>query len=111
MYGYATDETPSYLPAPIYCAHRLAKRLEEVRKNDVLPYLLPDGKTQVTVEYNEGKFIRIDTIVISNQHRKNISQAELKEGIIREVIQPILGDFIDERTIFHINPTGLFEIG
>lgn len=111
MYGYATDETPSYLPAPIYCAHRLAKRLEEVRKNDVLPYLLPDGKTQVTVEYNEGKFIRIDTIVISNQHRKNISQAELKEGIIREVIQPVLGDFIDERTIFHINPTGLFEIG
>nr|MDD3720530.1 methionine adenosyltransferase [Candidatus Gracilibacteria bacterium] len=111
MYGYATNETDTYMPAPIYFAHRLAKKLEEVRKNGTLPYLLPDGKTQVTVEYDAGKIVRIDTVVISNQHRKNITQSEIKKGIINEVIKPILGNLVDEKTILHINPTGLFEIG
>jgi len=111
MYWYATNETDSYMPAPIYFAHKLAKRLEEVRKNNTLSYLLPDWKSQVTVEYDDNKLVRIDTVIISNQHRKNISQEDLKEWIKNEVIKPILWNLIDENTKFHINPTGLFEIG
>lgn len=110
MYGYATNETPSFMPAPIYYAHLLAKRLEEVRKENILPYLLPDGKTQVTIEYDNDKIVRIDTIVISNQHRKNITQDELKAWIKEEVINPIIWDLIDGKTIIHINPTGIFNI-
>jgi len=111
MYGYATNETPTYMPAPIYYAHKLAKKLEEVRKNNTLNYLLPDWKTQVTVEYEDWKILRIDTVVISNQHRKNITQEELKVWITKEVIKEVLWDLVDEETILHINPTGLFEIG
>lgn len=110
MYGYATNETDTYMPAPIYFAHRLAKRLEEVRKNWTLPYLLPDWKTQVTIEYEDGKIIRIDAVVVSNQHRKDITQAELKNWIINEVIKPVLWDLVDDKTTLHINPTWLFEI-
>jgi S-adenosylmethionine synthetase len=79
MYGYATNESDNYLPLPINLAHKLARRLEEVRKNKILDYLLPDGKTQVTVEYEDNKVIRVDTIVISNQHKKYISQEDLKK--------------------------------
>lgn len=110
MYGFASNETPHLMPAPIYYAHKLAKKLEEVRRNWKLPFLLPDGKSQVTVEYDEDKLVRIDTVVISNQHRKNVTQEHLKEEIRKEVIKPVLWNLIDDKTIFHINPTGLFEI-
>lgn len=110
MFGYATNETPDFMPTPIYWAHKLAKRLEKVRKENILPYLLPDGKTQVTVEYENDKPVRVSTVVISNQHRVNITQEELKEWIKKEVIEHVLWDFIDSETILHINPTGLFQI-
>ena len=111
MYGYATDETPSYMPAPISYAHMLSRRLTEVREEKILDYLLPDGKTQVSVEYDDNnKIIRIDTIVISNQHKESVSNEVLKVGIKKEVIDFCLGDLIDEKTIIHINPTGKFVI-
>lgn len=110
MYGYASNETPHLMPAPIYYAHNLAKKLEEVRRNGKLPFLLPDWKSQVTVEYDDGKLVRIDTVVISNQHRKNVTQDHLKAEILKEIIKPVLWNLIDDKTVFHINPTGLFEI-
>lgn len=110
MYWFATDETPDFMPAPIYYAHKLAKRLEEVRKENILDYLLPDWKTQVTVEYENWELKRIDTIVISNQHKKNISLEELQKWIKKEVIDFVVWDLIDEKTILHINPTGIFNI-
>jgi len=111
MYGYASNENDAYMPSPIYYAHKLAKKLEEVRRNGILPYLLPDGKTQVTLEYEDDKITRIDTIVISNQHRSNVTLEELQKGIKKEVIEAELWDMIDTNTIYHINPTGKFEIG
>ena len=112
MFGYATSETENYLPTPISLAHKLAKRLEVVRQQAILSFLLPDGKTQVSVEYDEKDHpVRIDTIVISNQHKKWFSREEIKKGIQSEVIDKIVGDLIDENTIVHINPTGKFEIG
>lgn len=111
MYWYATNETPTFMPAPIYYAHKLAKRLEIVRKENILLYLLPDWKTQVTVEYIDWKPKRIDTVVISNQHRVNITQEELKSWIKKEVIDFVLWDLIDSETIIHINPTWIFQIG
>lgn len=111
MYGYATKETDSYMPSPIYWAHKLAKRLEEVRKLNILPYLLPDGKTQVTIQYDGNTPVRVDTVVVSNQHRVAVTQDELKAGIKKEVIEHVLWDFIDWDTILHINPTGIFQIG
>jgi len=111
MYGYATNETDNYLPAPISYAHKLARRLELVRKNWILDYLLPDGKTQVSVEYNDNdEVVRIDTVVISNQHKESVSNEELKEWIRKEVIDSCLWDLIDDKTIIHINPTGKFVI-
>ena len=111
MFGFASNETPTFMPTPIYWAHKLAKKLEEVRKENILPYLLPDGKTQVTVEYENDKPIRVSTVVISNQHRVDVTQDELKKWIKKEVIESVLWDFIDDDTILHINPTGLFQIG
>ncbi len=112
MYGYATNETENYLPAPISFAHKLSRRLEQVRKEKILPFLLPDGKTQVTIEYDEnGKIQRVDTIVISSQHKVDVSQEEIHKGIKSQVIDPVLGKYIDEKTIIHINPTGKFTIG
>lgn len=110
MYWFATDETPDFMPAPIYYAHKLAKRLEEVRKNNILDYLLPDWKTQVTIEYENWELKRIDTIVISNQHKKNVSLEELQKWIKKEVIDFVVWDLIDEKTILHINPTWIFNI-
>lgn len=110
MYWFATDETPDFMPAPIYYAHKLAKRLEKVRKENILDYLLPDWKTQVTVEYKNWELKRIDTIVISNQHKKNVSLEELQKWIKKEVIDFVVWDLIDEKTILHINPTGIFNI-
>jgi len=110
MFGYATNETKSLLPATIHYAHELAKQLAKVRKNLTLPFLLADGKTQVTVEYENDKISRIDTIVVSSQHIKNISQKEIFDGIKKEVILPIVWDLIDENTKIYINPTGSFYI-
>jgi len=110
MYGYATNETENFMPLPIDLAHKLTNKLEEVRKNRTLPYLLPDAKSQVTVEYENGKPIRVDTIVISNQHRESVSNEELKKWILEKVIKPVLWDLLDEKTILHINPTWRFVI-
>lgn len=110
MYGYASNETDNYLPLPISLAHKIAKRLEYVRKNWILKYLLPDWKTQVTVEYENDKPLRVDTVVISNQHRPNVTQEELKAGIKKEVIDFVIWNLIDEKTIIHINPTWKFQI-
>ncbi len=110
MYGYACNETKSYLPLPIYLAHTLARKLTEVRKNGTLKYLYPDGKTQVTVEYEDQKPIRVDTVVVSSQHSLDVTQEQIAAGIREHVIVPILGDLIDADTKFFINPTGIFNI-
>ena len=112
MYGYATDETEELMPMPIVLARRLTKRLAEVRKTEVLPYLRPDGKSQVTVEYEDGKAKRVDTVVISTQHDDNIDHDDLARDIIENVIKAVLpAELLDEKTIYHVNPTGRFVIG
>ena len=112
MFGYATNETDEYLPAPIYYAQKMAKKLTEVRKNGSFPYLRPDGKTQVTVEYDGDKVKRIDTVVLSTQHTDNVSQETIKNDMIEYVIKPSLDEnLIDSDTKYHINPTGKFVIG
>ena len=111
MFGYASNETQSFLPMPIDLAHKLAFQLSKVRKNWILPFLRPDGKTQVSVEYENGKAKRIATIVVSTQHSKDITQEELHQAIKKEVISPIVGDLMDEQTLIHINPTGSFYVG
>jgi len=113
MFGYATNETEELMPAPIAFAHKLARRLTEVRKHGKLPYLRPDGKSQVTVEYDKnGKPVRIDAVVISTQHAETISTEELRTDILKHVIQAVLPEnLLDENTKYHINPTGRFVIG
>ena len=112
MFGYASDETEDYMPYAISMAHKLAKRLTEVRKEKEIPYLRPDGKTQVTVEYEDNKPKRIETILISTQHEANVEQEQLKRDIVEKVIKSIIPDnMIDENTKIYINPTGRFVIG
>ncbi len=112
MFGYATDETPEYMPLPISLAHKLARRLAQVRKDGTLAYLRPDGKTQVTVEYDDDKPVRVDTIVVSAQHSPEVSMEQLRKDILAQVIRPVVpADLLDEKTVFHINPTGRFVIG
>jgi S-adenosylmethionine synthetase len=113
MFGYATNETTELMPAPISLAHKLTRRLTEVRKNGKLPYLRPDGKSQVTVEYDEnGKPARIDAVVISSQHSESVTNEELHADILKQVIQAVLpAAWLDEHTKYHINPTGRFVIG
>ena len=112
MFGFACDETDEYMPMPIYLAHKLTKRLTYVRKNGVLDYIRPDGKSQVTVEYVDNKPVRIDTVVISTQHDTNVGQETIKKDIIEHVIEAVIpAELIDENTKYFINPTGRFVIG
>ncbi|AAD36725.1 MULTISPECIES: methionine adenosyltransferase [Thermotoga] len=112
MFGYATNETPEYMPLPITLAHKLAMRLAEVRKNGTLPFLRPDGKTQVTIEYEDDKPVRVDTVLISTQHDPDISQADLREAIIEHVINPVIPEqYRDDKMKILVNPTGRFVLG
>ena len=112
MFGFACDETENYMPMPIYLAHKLAERLAYVRKNNIINYLRPDGKVQVTVEYENNEPIRIDTIVVSTQHNENVEQETLKQDIKEKVINEIVPkNLLDENTKYYINPTGRFVIG
>lgn len=112
MFGFATDETPELMPMPISYAHKLTKRLSQVRKNGALDFLRPDGKSQVTIEYLDGKPLRVDTVVVSAQHKPDISHYDLSEAIVKEVIKKVIpAEMMDGDTKFFINPTGKFVIG
>ena len=112
VFGFACDETEELMPLPISLAHHMALRLTEVRKNGTLPYLRADGKTQVTVEYDDGKPVRIDAVVVSSQHADSVSLEQIRADIIREVITPTLpAEYVDENTKIYVNPTGRFVIG
>lgn len=111
MFGYACDETPEFMPSPILYAHKLAKRLSEVRKDGTLPFLRPDGKSQVTFRYENGEPLGVDAVVISSQHSEEVSRDDLIEGIRENVINPCIGTLVSESTKIHINPTGNFVIG
>lgn len=112
MFGYACNETDNYMPYAIDAAHKLARRLTEVRKNKIIPYLRPDGKTQVTVEYENDKPKRIETILVSTQHIENVTQQQLKSDIIKNVVEAVIpANMIDKNTKIYVNPTGRFVIG
>ncbi|WP_294189445.1 methionine adenosyltransferase [uncultured Clostridium sp.] len=112
MFGFATNETEEFMPLPIAMAHRLSRRLSEVRKNGTLAYLRPDGKTQVTVEYDDNKVLRIDTIVISTQHSEEVSQEQIRKDLMEHVIKAIVpAELLDDNTKYFINPTGRFVVG
>ena len=112
MFGYACNETKELMPLPISLAHKLALRLTEVRKNGTLDYLRPDGKTQVTIEYHDNVPVRVDTVVISSQHGAEVSLAQIREDVIREVITPVVpAHMMDENTKIYVNPTGRFVVG
>lgn len=112
MFGFATNETPEYMPMPIALAHKLSRKLTEVRKNGKLSYLRPDGKTQVTVEYEDNKPVRIDAIVISTQHSPEVSQEQIEKDLIENVVKPVVpAELLDDSTKYFINPTGRFVVG
>jgi len=111
MFGFATNETPELMPLPIVLAHKLTMKLADVRKKGELNWVRPDGKSQVTIEYQNGKPIRADAIVISTQHAADITHDEIEKEIIEKVIKPICSEWIDENTKFHVNPTGAFVVG
>ncbi|MGB2867208.1 MAG: methionine adenosyltransferase [Bacteroidota bacterium] len=114
MFGYACTETPELMPMPIMYAHKLVMRLAEVRKkqNGLMPYLRPDAKSQVTVEYDEKKPVRIDSVVISTQHNPDVTQKRIKEDVIEHIVKHVIGkEMLDNKTTYYVNPTGRFEIG
>ncbi len=112
MFGYATNETDSYMPMPAYLANKMALQLTKVRKDGTLSYLRPDGKTQVTVEYDDGKPVRVDAIVVSSQHAPEVTNEQIRKDIIEHVIKPVVpAEMLDENTKYYINPTGRFVIG
>ncbi|MFH1720943.1 MAG: methionine adenosyltransferase [Patescibacteria group bacterium] len=111
MFGFACNETSELMPLPISLAHKLAMKLAEVRKKGVLKYLRPDGKTQVTVEYDGYKPLRVDAVVVSCQHGPDVKQSKIKKDIIKYVVKPICGKYLDGKTVYHVNPTGRFIIG
>src|SRR5260370_23954417 len=112
MFGYACDETPSYMPLPIFLSHRLVERQAELRRNGTLSWLRPDAKSQVTIRYLNGKPDSIDTVVLSTQHAKGIEHKKLSEAVIEEVIKPVLPKSMVKGSIkYLVNPTGAFEIG
>ncbi len=112
MFGYACDETDTFMPFPVYYAHALTRRLTEVRKNGEVPFLLPDGKSQLTVEYVDGVPTRIDTVVISTQHTDEVGLEEVRAAVLEKVIKSVLpAEMLDENTKYYINPTGRFVIG
>jgi len=111
MFGFAINETPEFMPLPISLAHGLTRKLAEARKMGEIDYLRPDGKAQVTVEYENDKPKRVHTVVVSTQHDPEVEHPQIKQDIIEKIIKPVCGDYIDESTVFHINPTGKFIIG
>ncbi len=112
MFGYACNETEEYMPLAISLAHKLSRRLTEVRKNGTLPYLRPDGKSQVTVEYDDNRVVRIEAVVISTQHAPDVSQEQIREDILKYVVHPVLPEaLLDENTKYFVNPTGRFVVG
>jgi S-adenosylmethionine synthetase len=112
MFGFACDETPELMPLPISLAHRLARRLSVVRKNGTLPYLRPDGKTQVTIEYEDGKPLRVDTVVLSTQHDPDVTQEQIRKDIVQHVVNEVIGrNLLDDQTRYFVNPSGRFVIG
>jgi S-adenosylmethionine synthetase len=112
MFGYACDETPEYMPMAIALAHRVTRRLAEVRKNGLVPYLRPDGKAQVTVEYQDGLPVRVDTVVLSTQHSPEADHATIERDMVEKVIQAVIPqELLDENTRYLVNPTGRFVIG
>jgi len=113
MFGYATNETPELMPMPILLAHKLTRRLTEMRRKEILPYLRPDGKSQVTIEYKDGKPSCVETVVISTQHSPDVALKEIREDIIEKVIKPIIPKALldEERITYHVNPTGRFVVG
>ncbi|MDI6785240.1 MAG: methionine adenosyltransferase [bacterium] len=112
MFGYATNETPELMPTPILLAHKLTKRLTEVRKNHEIAFLRPDGKSQVTVEYFEAKPVRVDSVVISTQHNPGVPQEVIRDNILEKVIRSVIpAEFLDDKTTYYVNPTGRFVIG
>jgi S-adenosylmethionine synthetase len=112
MFGYACDETKEFMPFAIYTSHRIGQRLAEARRSGELPYLLPDGKCQVTVEYKDGKLNRAGTIVVSTQHTTNVAHEKLQREVIDDVVKRVIPpEFLDKQTVYHINPTGKFVVG
>ena len=112
MFGYACDETPEYMPLAISLAHRLSRRLAEVRKDGTLPYLRPDGKSQVTIEYDDDRPVRVDAVVVSTQHAPDVEQDKIYADVLERVVRPVLpANLVDEDTKYYVNPTGRFVVG
>jgi len=111
MFGFATNETPEFMPLPISLSHKITKKLADIRKKGEIDYLRPDGKSQVTVQYKEGKPSRVHTVVLSTQHDKGVNHDTIKQDMINRVIKPVCGEWVDADTIYHINPTGVFIKG